>query len=117
MTYRILKPEEWHRLEAIFGRQGQIVPPYEAAMCAVAEDDSGEISGCLFLQIAVHMEPLIIENPRVNFLRLQKTLEAALEGRNGLPYYCFTDGSAKMSRICELGGFKRIGEFWRKEVK
>ena len=74
------------------------------------------IVGVLFFQLAFHLEPLVIEQPYVNFLRLQSVIEeAAFAGNGKVPYYCFTDGNEKMNRICELGGMKRVGDFWAKE--
>jgi len=115
MTYRILPAEEWYRLDPIMARQGKAVPDQRLAAAAVAEKD-GEIKGVLFLQMVIHMEPLVIEDPYVNFLSLQETLETPmLLDKQGLSVYCYTQDE-KMNRIVQLAGFERLGEFWGKEV-
>ena len=114
MTYRILPSDEWYKLGPIMERQGKPVPRPEISMAAVAEDD-GQIAAVLFLQTALHLEPLVIENPRVYMLRLLHTMDEALAEKQGLSYYCFTEGE-KMARVAEIGGFKRLGDFWVREV-
>jgi hypothetical protein len=116
MNYRILPPEEWGRASHLFEENGQRLPDPRMASIAAAEDFDGTIAGVLVVQVAVHLEPLIIKNPRVDFRRLQSTIEANLEKNKGMAYYCFTD-TDKMARIAEIGGFERIGDFWRKEVR
>ena len=84
-------------------------------MAAVAEDFNGQVVGVLFIQTCLHMEPLVIDNPRVYMLRLLQTMDGALAGKGDLTYYCFTD-TDKMAKIAEIGGFKRLGDFWAREV-
>jgi len=115
MTYRILPAAEWYKLGPIMERQGKPVPRQEVSMAAVAEDFNGQIVAVLFLQTALHLEPLVIENPRVYMLSLLHTMDEALAEKQGLSYYCFTEGE-KMARVAEIGGFKRLGDFWVREV-
>lgn len=117
MTYRILDTTEWWKLEQIFARHGQsaTIPHPEASIAAVAEQD-GEIAGILFLQIALHVEPLIIENPRVDFRRLLGEIEQSLAEKKGLPYYCFTE-SEHVERMAQIVGMKKLPyAIWFKEV-
>ena len=115
MTYRILPASEWYKLGPIMERQGKPVPRQERSMAAVAEDFNGQIVAVLFLQMALHLEPLVIENPRVYMLSLLHTLDRDLAQYKGLSYYCSTEGE-KMARVAEIGGFKRLGDFWVKEI-
>lgn len=113
ITYRILPAAEWDRLHAIYAPYGDLPAP-EVATCAVAEIN-GEIVGVLFLQLALHMEPLVIEDSHVNFLRLQQTLHDALTGR-GVSYYAFV-GDDNVARIASLAGMRSTGmTVWEGEV-
>lgn len=88
----------------------------ETATAAVAEDDRGEIQGVLFLQLQLHMEPLLIRSAGVNFMRLEETLYDAVRHQTGLKYYVFTD-NPKVARMAELAGMKKLDqEIWVKEV-
>jgi hypothetical protein len=90
MRYRILEPSEWDRLSALIEDKDSIPHPLSASV-AVAEDDSGNIAGLLFLQIALHMEPLILKSPKVSFEKLHNTLMKAVHQHKGLHIYCFSD--------------------------
>lgn len=113
MTYRILPREEWERLAPIMERQGKPLPNPENANAAVAEKD-GEIVGVGFIQITLHMEPLVIEDAYVNFITLKDLLESRLPNK-GVSYYCYTQND-KSARIAQLCGFSYLGEFWGKEI-
>ncbi len=115
MNYRILPHDEWHKLGPIMDRQGKPVPSPDTSMAAVAEDFNGQVVAVLYLQMALHLEPLVIENPRVYMLSLLHTIDAALADKPDLAYYCFTEGE-KMARFAQAGGFKRLGDFWVREV-
>ncbi len=116
MTYRILPHDEWYKLGPIVERHGVKMPVPDFSKVAVAEDFNGQIVGFLFLQMALHLEPLVIENPRVYMLRLLHTMDEALAGNKGLAYYCSTEGE-KMARVVEIGGFKKVGgDFWVREA-
>lgn len=103
MTYRILPPEEWPRLAPIVTGYEQYLPSPEAAMCAVAESELGEIEGALFFQVVMHMEPLILKTPHASFLRLQQTIEGALADRKGLPYYSFSNSEIVEKMAAKAG--------------
>lgn len=88
----------------------------ETATAAVAEDDNGEIQGVLFLQLQLHMEPLLIRSAGVNFMRLAETIHNAVAHQTGLKYFCFAD-NAKIARMAELVGMEKLDyQVWRKEV-
>lgn len=89
MRYKILDPKEWHRLNDVV--DPQFIPHSDIASAAIAEDESGNITGVLFLQLALHMEPLILKSPHVSFERLHNTLMDAVKTDKGLHIYCFSD--------------------------
>lgn len=100
VSYRLLPADEWDRLREVVSPYGPMPTP-ETAVAAVAERD-GHIVGALFLQLTFHMEPLVIEDAHVSFLRLQRTLHEALAGR-GVAYYAFA-GEARTEQILKLAG-------------
>src|SRR5216117_1218739 len=61
MNYKILDPSDWSKLERII--PAEYLPSPEVAAAAVAEDEeSGQIVGVLFLQLALRLEPLVIKD-------------------------------------------------------
>ena len=118
MTYRLLKAEEWERLIPLFAKYGFQVPHLIAAAVAIAEDDQGEIQGVWVMQMALHTEPLILESPKVNFMRLFQTLVQPLEGKSGLAYYGFTDRPVTEG-MAEKLGLERLPYtgFWKGTVQ
>ena len=114
MTYRLLPPDEWRRLTDLI--PAKYLPPPEAATAAVAEDEEGNVQGVLFLQLQLHMEPLLIRSPEVNFKRLQQVLHNAVAEHTGLCYFAFTD-DPKVARMAELVGMELTPyQVWRKEI-
>jgi len=93
---------------------GQPLPSTQSATAAVAEDDEGQIQGVWFFQLAFHLEPLIIMDPRVNFKRLQKTIESTLA--SGTEYMCYTK-TEHTDRMAVLAGFRELGKAWGKVVE
>ena len=115
MKYRLLPPEEWHRLLEVMPEH--LIPAPEAASVAVAEDDEGELQGVLFLQLQLHMEPLLIKNSKVSFRRLQQTLHNAVADQKGLCYFAFTDNPA-VARMAEICGMEPVPvQVYRKEIR
>lgn len=123
LTYRILEADEWPKLKKIFDKYEQTPPPPDVSTVAVAEDENGGVVGCLVLQLVAHMEPLLIRDPKVNFLRLQGTLEDALkqelsslESNAKAEYYCFSH-TDKVNKMAELAGMQKTPyKVWWKEV-
>ena len=89
MKYRILDQSEWDRLKDVVDEG--FLPKPETAAAAVAEDDSGNITGVLFLQLTLHMEPLILKSPKASFERLYETLYDAVKADKGLHFFVFSD--------------------------
>src|SRR5215471_17630518 len=89
ITYRLLNIDEWERLSSIL--ESKFIPSPAASAAAVAENESGDIIGVLFLQLAMHMEPLVLSSPKVNFERLYSTLYNAVQEQKGLSFYCVSD--------------------------
>lgn len=117
MTYRILAPEEWPKLVAAWPEYATYIPDPASATCAVAENELGEIIGVLFLQIAIHMEPLVLKSPHVNFLRLRQEVLSTVAERKGLTYYSFSD-QAVVEGMLKKAGMKRLpfNSVWSGEV-
>ncbi len=89
MKYRLLDASEWNRLDELMGKE--FIPSPDVASVAVAEDESGKITGLLFVQLVFHMEPLVLTSPKVSFERLYNVLYDALKQHNGLRFYCFSE--------------------------
>src|SRR5438309_6589104 len=115
MNYRLLPPDEWRKLTDLI--PAKYLPAPEAATAAVAEDEEGNVQAVLLLQLQLHMEPLLIRSPEVNFKRLQQVLHNAVApGQPGLCYFAFTD-DPKIARMAELVGMELTPyQVWRKEI-
>ena len=72
INYRILNTDEWERLWEVYP-EGETLPSPMTASVAVAELD-GKIVGAWFMQLAWHMEPLVIKDKSVDYKELAKTL-------------------------------------------
>lgn len=101
MKYRILEPEEWDKLKDLV--DSTHLPHPDSATFAVAENDAGEIVGCLPLQLVLHMEPLVLRSPHVSFAKLYETLYNAVRDHSGLHFYVFSDREATDKMLEQLG--------------
>ena len=101
MNYRILDPSEWDKLDALV--EAVYRPTPDSATAAVCEDDNGNLVGVLFLQLAMHMEPLILTSPSVNFARLHDVLYNAVSKHKGLRIYAFSDKSVVDGMAVHVG--------------
>jgi hypothetical protein len=115
VTYRIISGEaEWPRLAEFFQRVGirqDIVPSWRFARAAVAEYE-GQIIACLFMQVAIHYEPLVVDGlnaGRVYMRALAKKAEEALATSvfNGLPFFAFVDDQ-HVERLADLWGMEKL---------
>jgi len=97
-------------------KHGARVPAMEGASAAVAEDADGNIQGVLFLQLVIHMEPLVLENPHVRFDRLAQVLHDSVSQYKGLVYYAFSETDVVNGMAEHLGFEKLLFEVWKKEV-
>lgn len=114
MKYRLLGPEEWHRLDSIVAEQ--YIPHPDTAYAAVAEDESGNLTGALFLQLTFHEEPLVLTSPKVSFERLHGVIMDAVKERKGLHIYAFSDKEI-IDRMAEHVGMKLLPyRVYEKEV-
>src|SRR5215471_17893683 len=104
ITYRLLNIDEWERLSSIL--ESKFIPSPAASAAAVAENESGDIIGVLFLQLAMHMEPLVLSSPKVNFERLYSTLYNSVQEQKGLSFYCFSDKEV-VNRMAEHVGMTK----------
>jgi len=101
IKYRLLEAAEWHKLKALMDEQ--FIPPPEAAMVAVAEEETGELAGMLILQLVLHMEPLVLKTPSVSFKRLHDVLYDAVKDNKGLRYYAFSEKDVVDRMAAHLG--------------
>lgn len=117
LTYRFLQTEEWDRLDELVNGEGPIPPP-TISNVAVAEDEDGEIVGALFLQLALHMEPLIITEKgkgKVDFRSFKDLLEASIASAESV-YYVFSP-DAKIGKMCRVGGMTQLPyKVWMKHL-
>jgi len=104
ITYRLLNIDEWERLNTLL--ESKFIPSPAASTAAVAEDENRNIIGVLFLQLAMHMEPLVLSSPKVNFERLYSTLYNAFQDKKGLSFYCFSDKEV-VNRMAEHVGMTK----------
>jgi len=115
LTYRLLEPTEWHRLNVIM--ESQFIPHPDAASAAIAEDETGKLVGVLFLQLALHMEPLKLTNPSVNFQRLHDVLYDAVSQDKGLRIYVFSDKDIIDAMAVKVGMIPLPYKVFEQEVK
>ena len=115
MKYRLLPKEQWQRLLEVLPEA--VIPLPEAATVAIAEDEDDEIQGVLFLQLQLHMEPLVLRSQKVSFKRLQETLHNAVANVKGLCYFAFTDNPqvAQMAKICGMEPLN--AQVFRREIR
>lgn len=105
MQYRLLQPDEWDKLKPLV--DPTFLPHSDAASAAVAEDENGNIVGVLFLQLTLHMEPLVLKSPKVSFERLHDVLYNAVQKDKGLHIYVFSDKEI-IERMAKHVGMKEL---------
>jgi len=107
MEYRLLKYEEWERVESSLASFGQKLPHKENSLLSVAEHD-GQIAGILCFHPVLHGEPFWVHESyrgHVDIRRLQQSLVETLPA--GLEYYAFTP-NRKMRWVAGTCGMKRL---------
>lgn len=88
ITYRFLPAEEWDRLYEIYPVEQPLPNPVVASV--VVAEQAGVIKGGLFMQLAMHMEPLIINDAHVSFKHMATMLKENLP--EGTPFFaCIPD--------------------------
>ena len=114
LNYRLLHPEEWSKLNDIV--PVELIPAPEAAAVAVAETETGEILGVLFLQLQLHLEPLVIKSAAVNFKRLHAVLHDTIKDRKGLCYWSMTQNPI-VAKMAESVGMQPVEDrLYKKEI-
>ena len=116
MNYKILDPSEWSKLENII--PAEYLPRPEVAAAAVAEhEEDSQIVGVLFMQLALRLEPLVIQDSHVNFKRLHALLESAIANQKGLRYWCHT-ANDRVAAMAETVGMELVKEkVYVKEIR
>lgn len=113
MTYRLLRENEFELLGPAYANYGLPLPNPETALVAGAFDDSGKLVGFWVAQMQIHMEPLWLDNPHVNFVRLAETLDSGLrnvitDDESSLSVFTFAP-SEKHLAMGEHAGFTNTG--------
>lgn len=107
MSRRLLTYDEWTRLDgpvkACFGADKQVPPPEIAPMCAIEEDENGQIIGFLFFQLCAHLEPFGSLGG-ASFSGLKGVIDEALTGIPNIVYYLHTDSPQGVD-VYESNGF------------
>jgi len=115
VTYRIISGEaEWPKIVEFFGRVGirrDIIPSWRFARAAVAEFE-GEIIACWFMQVAIHIEPLVIDGRHAGRVYLKSLFKQVEEAKRtsvfaSLPMFSFVDTS-HTKRIAEVCGLDEL---------
>jgi hypothetical protein len=93
VTYRMLPNEELHKFEARMRSIGQVeaIPEKGTYRVAVAETESGEIVGFQVLQLALHAEPLWIDDARANKVSISNLFHLIEKEIPGVLVYVFSD--------------------------
>jgi hypothetical protein len=123
MKYELLEPDAWPDLLQLVDPSTFQIPPPHMASAVVARDDEdhGRVSGALFLQPVLHMEPLVISpqyTGRVNWMRMVQLFESRLLGiGDSFDYYVFAPDE-RIGRMAELSGMTRLPwAVYRKELR
>ena len=104
MKYRLLNQDEWGRLNELV--DSTYIPSANSAAAAIAEDDDGNIQGVLFMQRAIHVEPLILFDPKVSFKKLYEQLYNGVADNKGLRLYSFANMDV-MVEMARQAGMKK----------
>lgn len=120
ITYRLLPPEEWGKVQHVFEESGMRMPVPEASFIAVAEKE-GEVIGFLTVQPMFHATPLWLKGGEGSGVA-RSLLEKAEDfmrtvGATGAHLYLFSD-SPLAGQIAKAIGFSHAPwHVWQKEVK
>lgn len=104
MRYELLTKDKWPLLLDLV--EPQYIPSSDSATAAVAIDDEGRMVGVLFLQLVLHMEPLVLLSPHVSFQRLYQVLYDDVHQHTGLKFYAFAD-QERVALMAEHVGMKK----------
>lgn len=108
---KLLPYNEWYKLEGpvkkCFGPDKEVPPPEVAPYCAVEEDDEGNITGFLFLQLVPHLEPFGSLGG-VSFSKLKSEIDLALTNVPNMQYYVYVT-NPEHEAVLVNKGFKVMG--------
>lgn len=117
LNYRLLTEKEWGKLYPLADNLNGPIPGPDSSVVAVAEDEDGALVGALFIQMTLHMEPLVIDpksRGKVDFTHLIQTLMEDGEMQH-TPFYAFSE-SALIGKMCKLVGMQQLPyRVWFKE--
>ena len=102
MRYEILERDKWNEFKDLTG--DLLTPESEHAIAAVARTPEGEIVGIIFAQLVIHVEPMVLQSPKINFMRLYKLVKKELTGQ---PHFIFAPDQ-KIEGMCRLGGMSEL---------
>lgn len=116
MTYRFLEDHEWDRAKT-FGNFPRPKPEYSKIV--IAETEDGQVAGYWVLQMALHLEPLFIEDRYRGKVRVDRLYEKMMESvAKGSSIYCLADEGSIAERIAKFFGAKKLHHrIWVKEIK
>ena len=109
MFYQMLEKDKWSEMKELVGDLR--IPTSEHAVAAIARTPEGKIVGVLFAQLVIHMEPIMLQSPNINFRRLHKLVEKELTGQ---PYFAFAPDE-KIEAMCKLVGMSEVP--WKVFIK
>lgn len=121
ITYRMLRPDEWPKVEPIFIEHGgpQSLPCPEASAILVAEEQGG-IVGFLVIQPVVHAEPVWVrEDHRGNGIarKLFSEVDDFMKGIGIKAYYTFSTETI-VERLAQGNGMSLLPwKVWMKEAR
>lgn len=114
ITYRLLPPDEWHKVEPVYAAHGSTLPSTQLGFIAVAEVD-GKVVGLGTLQACWHGEPWWVDDEhrgQASILELRKILEGQLA--KGATVYVFIPDE-RVERLLHLHGYEDTG--WKVSKK
>lgn len=116
ITYRLLPADEWYRLKDIYPENTAMPSPIAAS--AVVAEDGDQLVGVLFVQLAFHMEPIVITDANVDFRRMVRLHDEQLKEAGGGRYYAFApESNSKIGRMAEIAGMTPLDyRIYMKEV-
>lgn len=110
LSYRLLKPEEFHRLKFIFEPRGLPLPDPSIERVAVAEEN-GQIVGMMILRLLPLADGLWVEPQHrggaIDYNELFNIVEEPVSAIPGARCYTLISGK-HTERIAESAGYKPV---------
>lgn len=108
MTFRFLRPEEWHLLDHVWGDE-QIHPTPDQYLAAVAMDE-GKVVALQCIGLIPHGGPLWVDEKyrgQALWKPVNQLLEMVLSKIPGSGYYMLPS-NRRAERVCEKLGLKKL---------